>query len=89
VALPASDFVVQQATRHGRRNKGPRPATIAFFTLDGSDLLSLDGKVNRAGRQAAQNLHSDSSPRTAATTPELSFTATAMCSRRECLGSAP
>src|SRR3981189_1998973 len=46
-ALPASDFVVQQATRHGWRNKGPRPATIAFFTLDGSDLLSLDGKVNR------------------------------------------
>src|ERR1700716_575883 len=68
VALPASDFVVQQATRHGWRNKGPRPATIAFFTLDGSDLLSLDGKVNRVGRQAAQNLHSDSSPRTAATT---------------------
>jgi Cupin domain len=31
VRLSAGDIVVQQATRHGWRNKGQRPATIAFF----------------------------------------------------------
>src|SRR4030088_667932 len=60
VALPASDFVVQQATRYGWRNKGPPPATIAFFTLDGSSLVTPDGKLTRAGPPVAQNLHSDS-----------------------------
>jgi quercetin dioxygenase-like cupin family protein len=29
----AGDIVVQQATRHGWRNKGQRPATIVFFRL--------------------------------------------------------
>lgn len=31
--LSAGDLVVQQATRHGWRNKGTRPATIAFVML--------------------------------------------------------
>ena len=31
--LVAGDIVVQQATRHGWRNKGERPATIAFVML--------------------------------------------------------
>ena len=31
--LDAGDIVVQQATRHGWRNKGERPATIAFVML--------------------------------------------------------
>ena len=30
VHLVAGDIVVQQATRHGWRNKGENPATIAF-----------------------------------------------------------
>jgi mannose-6-phosphate isomerase-like protein (cupin superfamily) len=34
VHLSAGDIVVQQATRHGWRNRGQRPATIAFFMLD-------------------------------------------------------
>jgi hypothetical protein len=34
--LDAGDIVVQQATRHGWRNKGERPATIAFVMLGGS-----------------------------------------------------
>jgi quercetin dioxygenase-like cupin family protein len=29
----AGDIVAQQATRHGWRNKGQRPATIVFFML--------------------------------------------------------
>src|SRR5712672_2922528 len=33
VHLSAGDVVVQQATRHGWRNKGKRPATIAFVML--------------------------------------------------------
>jgi hypothetical protein len=33
VHLSAGDIVVQQATRHGWRNKGERPATIAFVML--------------------------------------------------------
>jgi hypothetical protein len=33
VHLSAGDLVVQQATRHGWRNKGERPATIAFVIL--------------------------------------------------------
>jgi uncharacterized cupin superfamily protein len=33
VHLDAGDIVVQQATRHGWRNKGERPATIAFVML--------------------------------------------------------
>jgi Cupin domain len=33
VHLSAGDIVVQQATRHGWRNKGDRPATIAFVML--------------------------------------------------------
>ena len=33
VHLVAGDIVVQQATRHGWRNKGERPATIAFVML--------------------------------------------------------
>ena len=33
VHLVAGDTVVQQATRHGWRNKGERPATIAFVML--------------------------------------------------------
>ena len=33
VHLDAGDVVVQQATRHGWRNKGERPATIAFVML--------------------------------------------------------
>jgi predicted SnoaL-like aldol condensation-catalyzing enzyme len=33
VHLSAGDIVVQQATRHGWRNKSDRPATIAFFML--------------------------------------------------------
>jgi hypothetical protein len=33
VHLCTGDFVVQQATRHGWRNKGQRPATIVFFML--------------------------------------------------------
>ena len=33
VHLVAGDIVVQQATRHGWRNKGERPATIAFVLL--------------------------------------------------------
>jgi quercetin dioxygenase-like cupin family protein len=33
VHLCAGDIVVQQATRHGWRNKGQRPATIVFFML--------------------------------------------------------
>jgi hypothetical protein len=33
VHLSAGDIVVQQATRHGWRNKGERPATIAFMML--------------------------------------------------------
>jgi hypothetical protein len=33
VHLVAGDIVVQQATRHGWRNKSGRPATIAFFML--------------------------------------------------------
>ncbi len=33
VHLVAGDVVVQQATRHGWRNKGARPATIAFVML--------------------------------------------------------
>jgi len=36
VHLVAGDIVVQQATRHGWRNKGERPATIAFVMLGGS-----------------------------------------------------
>jgi len=35
VHLDAGDIVVQQATRHGWRNKGERPATIAFVMLGG------------------------------------------------------
>jgi hypothetical protein len=31
--LSAGDVVVQQATRHGWRNRGDRPATILFVTL--------------------------------------------------------
>ena len=33
VHLSAGDIVVQQATRHGWRNKGEHPATIAFVML--------------------------------------------------------
>ncbi|MEI9984455.1 MAG: cupin domain-containing protein [Aliidongia sp.] len=33
-ALSAGDIVVQQATRHGWRNRSELPATIAFFMLD-------------------------------------------------------
>lgn len=33
VQLAAGDIVVQQATRHGWRNKGQQPATIAFVML--------------------------------------------------------
>ena len=33
VHLFAGDIVVQQATRHGWRNKGQHPATIAFVML--------------------------------------------------------
>jgi cupin domain len=33
VHFSAGDIVVQQATRHGWRNKGQRPATIVFFML--------------------------------------------------------
>ena len=33
VHLVAGEIVVQQATRHGWRNKGERPATIAFVML--------------------------------------------------------
>ena len=33
VHLTAGDIVVQQATRHGWRNKGEHPATIAFVML--------------------------------------------------------
>jgi quercetin dioxygenase-like cupin family protein len=33
VHLSGGDIVVQQATRHGWRNKGERPATIAFVML--------------------------------------------------------
>jgi hypothetical protein len=36
VHLVAGDIVVQQATRHGWRNKGERPATIAFVMLGAS-----------------------------------------------------
>jgi quercetin dioxygenase-like cupin family protein len=35
--LTAGDLVVQQGTLHGWRNKGSRPATIAFFILGGDD----------------------------------------------------
>jgi len=35
VHLCAGDIVVQQATRHGWRNKGGHPATIAFVMLGG------------------------------------------------------
>jgi len=31
--LAAGDIVVQQATRHGWRNNGENPATIAFVML--------------------------------------------------------
>jgi hypothetical protein len=34
--LDAGDIVVQQATRHGWRNKGESPATILFVMLGGS-----------------------------------------------------
>jgi Cupin domain len=37
VHLEAGDIVVQQATRHGWRNKGDRPATIAFVMLGACD----------------------------------------------------
>jgi hypothetical protein len=33
VHLYAGDIVIQQATRHGWRNKSERPATIAFVRL--------------------------------------------------------
>lgn len=33
VHLVPGDFIVQQATRHGWRNNGERPATIAFVML--------------------------------------------------------
>ena len=33
VHLRAGDIVVQQATRHGWRNKSQRPATVVFFML--------------------------------------------------------
>jgi quercetin dioxygenase-like cupin family protein len=33
VHLAAGDIVVQQATRHGWRNKAGRPATIAFVMI--------------------------------------------------------
>ena len=33
VHLSAGDVVVQQATRHGWRNQGEHPATIAFVML--------------------------------------------------------
>ena len=33
VQLSAGDVVVQQATRHGWRNKGDKPATIAIFMI--------------------------------------------------------
>jgi len=36
VHLVAGDTVVQQATRHGWRNKGEHPATIAFVMLGGA-----------------------------------------------------
>jgi len=35
VHLLSGDIVIQQATRHGWRNKGSRPATIAFVMLGG------------------------------------------------------
>jgi len=42
VHLVAGDIVVQQATRHGWRNKGERPATIAFVML-GANPTSVFG----------------------------------------------
>jgi hypothetical protein len=36
VKLTAGDVVVQQATRHGWRNKSEQPATIAFIMLGAS-----------------------------------------------------
>jgi quercetin dioxygenase-like cupin family protein len=35
VHLRAGDIVIQQATRHGWRNKSGHPATIAFVMLAG------------------------------------------------------
>ncbi len=40
VHLSAGDIVVQQATRHGWRNKGERPATLAFVMLGAVPALS-------------------------------------------------
>jgi hypothetical protein len=50
VHLSAGDTVVQQATRHGWRNKGERPATIAFVMLGGIPARSQSAHEERTKR---------------------------------------
>jgi quercetin dioxygenase-like cupin family protein len=45
VHLSADDVVVQQATRHGWRNKGEHPATIAFVMLGARTRLVRDANT--------------------------------------------
>jgi hypothetical protein len=44
VHLSAADIVVQQATRHGWRNKTERPATIAFVMLGAKEEYPSHGR---------------------------------------------